>query len=76
MRINVAEKVGTGVLVAVLFAAIMAIFAVLLGYPTKWLWNALMPDIFGLKTITFWQAVRLLYLSGLLLKSSTSKSND
>ena len=31
------------------------------------LWNALMPEIFGLRTITFWQALGLLLLSRLFL---------
>ena len=33
---------------------------------TAGLWNALMPAIFGLGTITFWQALGLLVLSRLL----------
>ena len=37
-----------------------------------WLWNWLMPAIFGLPVITFWQAVGLLVLSHLLFKSHTS----
>lgn len=32
----------------------------------QWLWNITMPDVFGLKEITFWQALRLLIISGLL----------
>jgi len=28
----------------------------------QWLWNITMPDVFGLKHITFWQAFRLLIL--------------
>jgi hypothetical protein len=43
-----------------------ALFALLLGIVVQWLWNWLMPDIFGLKQITFWQAVGLLFLSKLL----------
>ena len=31
-----------------------------------WLWNAIMPDIFGLITITYWQAVGLLILFKIL----------
>jgi hypothetical protein len=31
------------------------------------LWNMTVPAIFGLRPITFWQAFRLLLLSGLLL---------
>jgi hypothetical protein len=39
-----------------------------LGFPVMWLWNWLMPAIFGLPVVTFWQAVGLLVLSHLLLK--------
>ena len=30
--------------------------ALLFGFIVMWLWNWLMPDIFELTTITFWQA--------------------
>jgi hypothetical protein len=43
--------------------------ALALGFPVMWLWNWLMPAIFGLPVISFWQAVGLLVLSHLLLKS-------
>lgn len=33
---------------------------------TMLLWNALLPDIFGLTTITFWQALGLVILSKIL----------
>lgn len=31
-----------------------------------WLWNITMPEVFGLKEITYWQAFRLLIIAGLL----------
>ena len=40
-----------------------------LGFPVMWLWNWLMPAIFGLPVITFWQAFGLLVLSHILFKS-------
>lgn len=40
--------------------------SVLFGYITMGLWNALMPAIFGLRAITFWQAIGLLVLSKIL----------
>jgi uncharacterized membrane protein len=43
-----------------------------LGFPVMWLWNWLMPAIFGLPVITFWKAVGLLMLSHLLFKSHVS----
>jgi hypothetical protein len=36
------------------------------GQAVHYLWNALMPALFGLPTVTFWQAVGLLALSWLL----------
>ena len=52
------------------------LIALLLAFPTKWLWNYLMPDIFGLSTITFWQALAMNVLSAILLKSTSyNKSN-
>jgi hypothetical protein len=41
----------------------------LLGLVVMALWNWLMPDIFGLKQITYWQAWGLMLLSCILLKS-------
>ena len=36
---------------------------VLFGFVTMWLWNALMPVIFHLPVISYWQAVGLILLS-------------
>lgn len=57
-----------------LFAAAIRflIVIVILGLPTMLLWNWLMPAIFGLKAITFWQAVGLNFLTGILFKSGGS----
>jgi hypothetical protein len=48
------------VLLFVLLAATVFSFAVL------WLWNWLMPVVFGLHAISFWQALGLLVLSKIL----------
>jgi Ca2+/H+ antiporter, TMEM165/GDT1 family len=39
------------------------------------LWNWLMPAIFGLKVITFWQALGLLFLSKLLFTGFRGRSH-
>jgi len=63
--------------------AILAIFGVvgigiaislLLAFPVMILWNWLMPDLFGLSAIDFWQAVGLMLLSSFLFKASSSSS--
>lgn len=48
---------------------IAMVMALLFGFVVMWLWNWLMPDIFGLTTITFWQAWGLVVLSHILFKS-------
>jgi membrane protein required for beta-lactamase induction len=58
------------------FIGMIAIAIVLLGYPLMLLWNWLMPIIFGLPEITFWQAIGLNFLSTILFKSTTIKSKD
>src|SRR5919201_5349245 len=44
----------------------LTIAVVVFGQAVHYLWNALMPGLFGLPTVTFWQAVGLLVLSWLL----------
>jgi membrane protein required for beta-lactamase induction len=55
---------------------LIAIVIVLLGYPLMLLWNWLMPIIFNLPEITFWQAIGLNLLSTILFKSTTIKNKD
>ena len=58
---------------------IIIFFVLLIGlcfiymFPIKWLWNWLMPMLFGLPKITAWQALGLSLLCNLLLGSQTSK---
>lgn len=42
------------------------LFALVLGFVVQWLWNWLIPDIFGLNPISYWQAFGLLFLAKLL----------
>jgi hypothetical protein len=46
--------------------AMVVIAVIAFGFVTMGLWNALMPAIFGLKAITFWQALGLLVLGKIL----------
>ena len=48
-------------------AAITAL-ALVLGLFVQLLWNWLMPELFGLAEVTYWQAVGLLVLAHLLFK--------
>ncbi|MDF2634251.1 MAG: hypothetical protein K0R78_1125 [Pelosinus sp.] len=58
---------GKLIVIHVLAGIGMAIaFGFIFGYFVMLLWNFLMPDIFGLKEITFWQGAGLVVLSRLL----------
>ena len=46
--------------------AIVSLVCLLLGLPLMLLWNWLMPIIFGLPEISFWQAVGLNLLASIL----------
>jgi hypothetical protein len=51
------------------FAGILVAGAIAFSLAVMWLWNSLMPSIFGLRPIHFGQALGLLALSRLLLGS-------
>jgi hypothetical protein len=53
-----------------LFFGTIAIIVVLLGYPVMLLWNWLMPELFGLSEVTFWQAIGLNILCTILFRPS------
>jgi hypothetical protein len=46
--------------------AIAAVFALLFGWLVQALWNWLMPGLFDLKTITYWQAFGIVVLAKIL----------
>ncbi len=46
--------------------AIVIVAFTAFGFVVAHLWNYLMPELFGLRTITFWQAVGLMALGRLL----------
>jgi len=68
-NLDVATKIGVA-LAAILIAGILS---VIMAFPVKWLWNWLMPEIFGLPVISVLQAWGLSMLSSLLLKPSPTK---
>lgn len=50
------------------------LIACLLAWPVMLLWNWLMPAIFGLMQINFWEALGLSVLAGLLFKNPSTSS--
>lgn len=61
-----------GIIIGVIGAVIvlMLLSAILL-----WLWNTTIPDVFGLKPLTFWQAFKLLLIATILFGGPTSAAH-
>lgn len=60
------KKIVKIVFIVIFGAIAIAALALLFGYVVMLLWNWLMPAIFGLGVITFWQAVGIVILAKLL----------
>ena len=66
---TLAKLIGiVGVLIVAVAVTIIAM-GVIFALPTMWLWNWLMPEIFGLTAINLWQALGLNALCGILFQS-------
>lgn len=59
---NLGEKVGVGIGLAILAVGLFFLYGLLV----QSLWNWLMPDLFGLGTMDYWQALGLPFLIMLL----------
>ena len=67
------DKVVVGIVGFFVFVGVFCLFGLLVGYPVKWLWNYLMPELFPSANIaheiTFWQAIGIYLLAGLLFRA-------
>jgi len=52
------------------------LFALVFGLVVKWLWHMLMPAVFGLSEITFWQAFGVVILAKLLFGGFSPRRYD
>lgn len=52
----------------------VAAYALLFAWPIQLLWNDLMPSLFGLREISFGEAIEMGLLAGLLFKSYSGHS--
>lgn len=68
------ETFGASIIAIFLVLAIAFIASLIFALPVMLLWNWLIPAIFGLVKISFWQAWGLSFLSGLLFRPTSSSS--
>ncbi|MBN1415429.1 MAG: hypothetical protein JW973_10035 [Bacteroidales bacterium] len=69
-RLLFALKIAGVILLGIIGASALA---VLFGYIVMWLWNWLLPGLFGFKAITFWQAVAIVVLARIIFGSFNHK---
>ena len=69
------EKIFAGIIVFLGFMLLIFILAGISGIVVMLLWNWLMPSIFHLREINFWEAWGLAWLCGILFKGSSSSSS-
>lgn len=63
------------VIVVLMFFVTAIAIALIACIPVKLLWNWLMPELFGLKEITIFQALGICLLSNILFSSKSNNSN-
>ena len=56
--------------------AIVVVSFVVFVFIFRWIWNRTVPAVFGLKEITFWQAVGILVLASILTGGHRIVSTD
>jgi hypothetical protein len=65
---NGVSSMGPIVLYVLAFAVALVFVAAAL---LQWLWNMTLPDIFGTKTVRYWQAFRLILIASILFGPGT-----
>ena len=52
--------------IAVAVIAMIVLVCLVISALLRWLWNMTIPQVFGLKEITYWQAFRILIIAAIL----------
>lgn len=63
---SIARRIAKGIAIAIAAIIAITLFVFIGGKVVQWLWNWLLPPLFGLPSVTYWQALGLLALSRIL----------
>jgi hypothetical protein len=65
------HEMSPGIKILIIFGGIIVIagFIVLFGFVFMWLWNWIMPNIFGLPAVSYWEGWGILILAYILFHS-------
>ena len=70
------QKLAVITFLALFSLIVILIVSFIAALPTMLLWNWLMPQLFSLKGITFWQALGVNMLAGILFKSAATSAKS
>jgi hypothetical protein len=75
-KIDEANSLLAAILIVIF--VLLIVFLILTGiiWITMWIWNAVMPVIFGLPEITFWQTVGLSWICDFFIKPTINTKNN
>jgi hypothetical protein len=71
IKLNKMDKLSEKLTIVLAGVLVLVFAALIMALPTMLLWNWLMPTIFKLPEITFWQALGLIALAGCILPKTT-----
>lgn len=71
-NMNSDNKIIQIVAAALIFFAVLAFIAIIVGLPVMLLWNAILPHVLGVETISFWEACGIFVLFGILFRDFKS----
>lgn len=65
---------GTMMVVGVILTVLLVAFllGMLMAWPVMWIWNYMMPELFGVPVITYWQAFWGSFMVKLIFPSHTN----
>ena len=49
-----------------------AVLLAIVAFIFQWLWNSTLPDVFGVKDVSLWQAFKILLISAMLFGGGTT----
>lgn len=59
-----------------LIIVMLTLGAIVSAFPVKWAWNHVIPGVFHLKEIGFWEAFCLIWLAGAFIKGTPAHSKS
>lgn len=71
----VKDSIGSYITAFFITILVIGLFAVIMAFPTMWLWNWIMPAICGFGKLSVWKALGLNYLCGILFKNINNSNS-